>query len=160
MTFPFARISELGRHVGQTVIVRGWVTHLRSSGKVAFVVLRDGSGLLQGVLVKNAVGLATWETFGQLTQETSLAVTGEVRADARAPGGYELGITELAIVGASPLDYPIQPKEHGVDFLMDRRHFWLRSPRQAALLRCGTRWSRRSRTSSTSARSSAATRRS
>jgi asparaginyl-tRNA synthetase len=135
MTFPFARISELGRHVGQTVIVRGWVTHLRSSGKVAFVVLRDGSGLLQGVLVKNAVGLATWETFGQLTQETSLAVTGEVRADARAPGGYELGITELAIVGASPLDYPIQPKEHGVDFLMDRRHFWLRSPRQAALLR-------------------------
>jgi asparaginyl-tRNA synthetase len=135
MTFPFARISELGRHVGQTVIVRGWVTHLRSSGKVAFVVLRDGSGLLQGVLVKNAVGLATWETFGQLTQETSLAVTGEVRADARAPGGYELGIMELAIVGASPLDYPIQPKEHGVDFLMDRRHFWLRSPRQAALLR-------------------------
>ena len=135
MTFPFARISELGRHVGQTVIVRGWVTHLRSSGKVAFVVLRDGSGLLQGVLVKNAVPLETWETFGRLTQETSLAVTGEVRADARAPGGFELGITELAIVGASPLDYPIQPKEHGVDFLMDRRHFWLRSPRQAALLR-------------------------
>jgi asparaginyl-tRNA synthetase len=135
MTFPFARISELGRHVGQTVIVRGWVTHLRSSGKVAFVVLRDGSGLLQAVLVKNAVGLETWETFGRLTHETSLAVTGEVRADARAPGGYELGITELAVVGASPLDYPIQPKEHGVDFLMDRRHLWLRSPRQAALLR-------------------------
>ena len=135
MTFPFARISELGRHVGQTVTVRGWVTHLRSSGKVAFVVLRDGSGLLQCVLVKNAVPLETWEAFGRLTQETSLAVTGEVRADARAPGGYELGIASLAVVGPSALDYPIQPKEHGVDFLLDNRHFWLRSPRQVAILR-------------------------
>ncbi len=135
MTFPFARISELGRHAGQTVTVRGWVTHLRSSGKVAFVVMRDGSGQLQGVVVKNAVAPETWETFGQLTHEASLAVTGEVRADARAPGGYELGITAITLVGASPLDYPIQPKEHGVDFLLDRRHFWLRSPRQVAILR-------------------------
>jgi asparaginyl-tRNA synthetase len=135
MTFPFARISELGRHAGQTVTVRGWVTHLRSSGKVAFVVLRDGSGQLQGVVVKNGVAPETWDAFGQLTHETSVAVTGEVRADARAPGGYELGIQEITIVGASPLDYPIQPKEHGVDFLLDRRHFWLRSPRQVAILR-------------------------
>ncbi|MGZ8456399.1 MAG: asparagine--tRNA ligase [Gemmatirosa sp.] len=135
MTFPSARISELGRHAGQTVTVRGWVTHLRSSGKVAFVVLRDGSGQLQGVVVKNGVAAETWDAFGQLTHETSVAVTGEVRADARAPGGYELGIQEIAIVGASPLDYPIQPKEHGVDFLLDRRHFWLRSPRQVAILR-------------------------
>jgi len=135
MTFPFARISELHRYVGQTVTVRGWVTHLRSSGKVAFVVLRDGSGALQCVLVKNAVPEPTWQRFAELTVETSAAVTGAVKADARAPGGYELGVSELEILGASPLDYPIQPKEHGVDFLLDNRHFWLRSPRQAAIMR-------------------------
>jgi asparaginyl-tRNA synthetase len=135
MTFPSVRISELGRHTGATVAVRGWVTHLRSSGKVAFVVLRDGSGLLQAVVVKNAVPADTWDAFGRLTLETSLEVTGEVRADARAPGGYELGVQSLAVIGPSPLDYPIQPKEHGVDFLLDHRHFWLRTPRQAAILR-------------------------
>jgi asparaginyl-tRNA synthetase len=135
MTFPFARISELHRHAGATVTVRGWVTHLRSSGKVAFVVMRDGSGSLQSVLVKSAVAPETWDRFAHLTQETSLSVTGEVRADARAPGGYELSISELEVIGASPHDYPIQPKEHGVDFLLDNRHFWLRSPKQAAILR-------------------------
>jgi asparaginyl-tRNA synthetase len=135
MTFPFARISELHRHVGETVTVRGWVTHLRSSGKVAFVVLRDGSGALQTVLVKNAVPAEVWERFATLTQETSTAVTGEVRADARAPGGYEMGLVDLQVIGASPLDYPIQPKEHGIDFLLDNRHFWLRSSRQVAIMR-------------------------
>jgi asparaginyl-tRNA synthetase len=135
MTFPSARISELHRHDGRTVTVRGWVTHLRSSGKVAFVVLRDGSGSLQCVLVKNAVAPATWERFASLTIETAVSVTGAVRADARAPGGYELGLSELEIIGPSPEDYPIQPKEHGVDFLLDNRHFWLRSPRQAAIMR-------------------------
>jgi asparaginyl-tRNA synthetase len=135
MTFPFARISELHRYDGQTVTVRGWVTHLRSSGKVAFVVLRDGSGALQSVLVKSAVPAETWERFAQLTTESSVAVTGTVRADARSPGGYELGASELVIIGGSPIDYPIQPKEHGVDFLLDNRHFWLRSPRQAAIMR-------------------------
>ncbi|HWJ23302.1 MAG TPA: OB-fold nucleic acid binding domain-containing protein, partial [Gemmatimonadaceae bacterium] len=95
MTFPFARISELQRFDGQTATVRGWVTHLRSSGKVAFVVVRDGSGILQCVLVKNAVPPETWSRFAELTQETSVAVTGAVRADARAPGGYELGVSEL-----------------------------------------------------------------
>jgi len=135
MTFPFARISELHRHVAETVTVRGWVTHLRSSGKVAFVVLRDGSGALQTVLVKNAVSPEVWERFASLTQETSLAVTGEVRADARAPGGFELSLSDLVVIGASPLDYPIQPKEHGIDFLLDNRHFWLRSSRQAAIMR-------------------------
>jgi asparaginyl-tRNA synthetase len=130
-----ARINELSNHAGAKVTVRGWVTHLRSSGKVAFVVMRDGTGILQTVLVKSAVAAETWERFGQLTQETSIAVTGEVRADARAPGGYELGITELEIIGASPLDYPIQPKEHGIDFLLDNRTFWLRSPRQVAIAR-------------------------
>jgi len=111
------------------------VTHLRSSGKVAFIVLRDGSGLLQAVLVKNAVAPETWERFSQLTQETSVEITGEARPDARAPGGFELGVSELTIYGPSPLDYPIQPKEHGVDFLLDNRHFWLRSPRQRAIAR-------------------------
>ena len=136
MTSPtFARIEELKTHAGQTVTVRGWVTHLRSSGKVAFVVLRDGSGSLQAVLVKNQVPPETWARFGELTQETSIAVTGEVRLDDRAPGGVEMGASELQILGTSPIDYPIQPKEHGIDFLMDHRHFWLRSPRQAAIMR-------------------------
>src|SRR5476651_651146 len=129
------RINELSSHAGTTVTVRGWVTHLRSSGKVAFIVMRDGTGILQTVLVKNAVAPETWEHFAKLTQETSLSVTGEVRADARAPGGYELGIADLSIIGASPLDYPIQPKEHGIDFLLDNRTFWLRSPRQVAIAR-------------------------
>ena len=132
---PAVRIAELGRHVGQVVTLRGWVTHVRSSGKVAFVVVRDGSGVVQGVVVKNAVAPEAWDAFGQLTLETSLVVEGEVRADARAPGGFELAVRGLAVVGASPLDYPIQPKEHGIDFLLDRRHLWLRSPRQAAILR-------------------------
>ncbi|HLA90829.1 MAG TPA: asparagine--tRNA ligase [Gemmatimonadaceae bacterium] len=131
----FAWISELASHAGQSVTVRGWVTHLRSSGKVAFVVARDGTGVLQCVLVKSAVGAEVWDRFAQLTQETCIAVTGEVRADARAPGGYELGLSDLAIIGPSPLDYPIQPKEHGVDHLLDHRHFWLRTPRQVAIAR-------------------------
>ena len=130
-----ARISELASHAGQSVTVRGWVTHLRSSGKVAFVVLRDGTGVLQTVLVKNAVAPEVWERFSHLTQETCVAVTGEVRADARAPGGYEMGLNDLTVIGASPLDYPIQPKEHGIDFLLDNRHFWLRTPRQVAIMR-------------------------
>jgi asparaginyl-tRNA synthetase len=130
-----ARIIELGAHAGASVTVRGWVTHLRSSGKVAFIVLRDGTGILQTVLVKNQVPPEVWERFAELTQETCLAVTGEVKADARAPGGYELGLTNVEIIGSSPLDYPIQPKEHGVDFLLDNRHFWLRTPRQVAIMR-------------------------
>src|SRR3712207_3989672 len=113
-TSASARIAELSRHVGQTVTVRGWVTHLRSSGKIAFIVLRDGSGSTQGVLVKTAVAPETWERFAALTQETSVAVTGEVRANAKSPGGHEIGVQDLDVVGPSPLDYPIQPKEHGI----------------------------------------------
>jgi asparaginyl-tRNA synthetase len=135
VTPPFARIADLHAHVGSLVTVRGWVTHVRSSGKVAFVVMRDGTGQLQGVLVKSQVPADTWERFGTLTLETSIALTGEVRAEPRAPGGHELGVTLLEIVGTSPLDYPIQPKEHGVDFLLDHRTFWLRTPRQVALMR-------------------------
>jgi asparaginyl-tRNA synthetase len=135
VTVPTSRIVDLHTHAGASATVRGWVTHLRSSGKVAFVVMRDGTGTLQAVVVKSAVAPEVWERFAQLTQETSIAITGEVRIDARAPGGVEIGVSELEILGTSPIDYPIQPKEHGVDFLMDHRHLWLRSPRQQAILR-------------------------
>ncbi len=135
MTSAYSRISELASHTGETVRVRGWVTHVRSSGKVAFVVMRDGSGVLQAVLVKNAVSPDAWERFSQLTQETAIEVEGEARPDARAPGGYELAVRQLSILGPSPSDYPIQPKEHGIDFLLDNRHFWLRTPRQRAIAR-------------------------
>jgi asparaginyl-tRNA synthetase len=135
MTPPYVRIAELSLHAGQTVRVRGWVVHLRSSGKVAFIVMRDGSGTLQCVLVKSSLSAESWERFSQLTQETTIEVAGEVRPDARAPGGVELGAASLDVLGASPIDYPIQPKEHGIDFLLDNRHFWLRSDRQRAIAR-------------------------
>ncbi|HVF41351.1 MAG TPA: amino acid--tRNA ligase-related protein, partial [Gemmatimonadaceae bacterium] len=135
MTPPYARISELSSHAGETVSVKGWVTHLRSSGKVAFIVMRDGSGTLQCVVVKSSLPAETWERYAELTQETTIEIAGEVRLDKRAPGGVELAVSELAIKGPSPLDYPIQPKEHGIDFLLDHRHFWLRSSRQRAVMR-------------------------
>jgi asparaginyl-tRNA synthetase len=135
MSISSVRIADLKDHVGQVVTVRGWVAHLRSSGKVAFVVARDGSGLMQSVLVKSQVPAESWDAFGTLTHETSLALTGEVRADARAPGGFEMGVQSIEVIGASASDYPIQPKEHGIDFLLDHRHFWLRSPRQVAIMR-------------------------
>ncbi|HEX6313239.1 MAG TPA: asparagine--tRNA ligase [Gemmatimonadaceae bacterium] len=131
----FSTISNLARHSGSTVSVRGWVSHLRSSGKIAFIVLRDGTGLLQAVLVKSQVTTAVWDLFSQLTQETSISVTGDIRAESRAPGGFEMGVTGLEVLGTSPVDYPIQPKEHGIDFLLDNRHLWLRSGRQVAILR-------------------------
>jgi asparaginyl-tRNA synthetase len=98
-------------------------------------VLRDGTGLLQVVLVKTQVPPEVWERFPQLPLQTCISVTGERRAEARAPGGYEMGGLGLEVLGASPIDYPIQPKEHGIDFLLDHRHLWLRSPRQVAILR-------------------------
>src|SRR6266481_5870530 len=103
------RIEALPRLVGQTVVVRGWVMTTRSSGKIAFVALRDGTGYVQVVLSKKEIPEAAWETLGQLTQETSVAVTGTVRADARAPGGVELQVTELKILGPS-VDFPVSPK--------------------------------------------------
>ncbi len=128
-------IDTLSKHVGAPVTVRGWISHLRSSGKIAFIVLRDGTGLLQAVMVKNQVTPEVWATYEKLTLETCIAVTGEVRADARAPGGHEITVTHAEVLGPSPLDYPIQPKEHGIDFLLDHRHLWLRTPRQVALMR-------------------------
>src|ERR1043166_7567428 len=127
------RIADLSSHVGQTVTVRGWVTHVRSSGKVAFAVIRDGTGIMQAVFVKTQLPPEVWDRFKELTLQTSFGVAGEVRAEPRAPGGYEMGASNLAIIGTSPLDYPIQPKEHGIDFLLDNRHFWLRSNRVRAI---------------------------
>ena len=127
-------IKELGQHVGEQVTVQGWVEATRGHGKVAFTVLRDGTGVLQGVLVKSEVDEVTWELQQSLTQESVISLTGEVKEDDRAPGGYELGVTSLELFSAAE-EYPIQPKEHGVEFLLDHRHLWLRSSLQRAGLR-------------------------
>lgn len=129
----FVRIADLPAHAGETVTIRGWVTHVRSSGKVAFAVIRDGTGTCQTVFVKNQLPPEVWERFATLTTETSVSITGTARSEPRSPGGVEVGVADMVIVGPSPADYPIQPKEHGIDFLLDNRHFWLRSPRQRAI---------------------------
>ena len=128
------QISELRAHAGQTVTVRGWVVTTRSSGKIAFVVVRDGSGVVQGVLSKKEVPEAVWTAFGSLTQETSVALTGTAREEPRSPGGYELTVSGLEVLGQSH-DFPITPKEHGTTFLFEHRHLWLRSRRQVAIAR-------------------------
>ena len=135
MTGQMTYITALPESAGATVTVRGWVQHVRTQGKVAFLVVRDGTGTVQCVFVKSQVPPDVWERFATLTLETAVAVTGEVRLEPRAPGGAELGAADLTVLGTSPIDYPIQPKEHGVDFLMDNRHLWLRAPRQVALMR-------------------------
>src|SRR5256714_15632117 len=125
-------IEELPQLAGQTVAVRGWVATTRSSGKIAFVVVGDGTGLLQAVLSKKDLPAEVWDALGKLTQETSLEVTGVVRADARAPGGVELQASDLRVLGPSP-EFPITPKEHGIAFLFEHRHLWLRSKQQVAI---------------------------
>ena len=127
-------IKDLGRHTGEAVTVRGWVETTRGHGKVAFTVVRDGTGVVQGVLVRAQVDDAVWDVHATLSQESLVSMTGEVKEDARAPGGYELGVTRLELL-APAAEYPIQPKEHGVDFLLDHRHLWLRSSLQRAGLR-------------------------
>ncbi len=127
-------IARLADYVGQLVTVRGWVHHLRSSGKVRFLVVRDGTGLVQGVLVKGQLPDADFQQFDRLTLESSLILEGRVRAEPRSPGGYELTVTRVEPLQISQ-DYPIAPKEHGVGFLLDWRHLWLRSPRQQAILK-------------------------
>ena len=136
-TATISTIREIGKHEGQSVTVRGWLYNLRASGKLLFPQFRDGSGVIQGVVAKNAVSPELFEAIKGLTQESSVIVTGTVRADQRAPGGYELDVTDAQVVQrVNPDDpYPITPKEHGVDFLMEHRHLWMRSPRQAAILR-------------------------
>ncbi len=133
-------IRELARHVGETVEIRGWMTHLRSSGKIHFVILRDGTGEVQSVFKvgEGMVTLSGIERLDALELESSLRVVGRVRADHRAPSGVEIDATALTRLAPSP-NYPIQPKEHGVDFLMEHRHLWVRSPRQAAILRIRAR---------------------
>ncbi len=127
-------IERLRDHTGGTVEVRGWLYNRRSSGKVQFLLVRDGTGVVQAVLAKAEVSDETYEAADRLPQESSIIVTGRVRKDARAPGGVELSVTRLVVVQqAEP--YPITPKEHGIEFLMDHRHLWLRSSRQHAVLR-------------------------
>ncbi len=128
-------VRELGGHEGETVEVAGWVETTRSHGKIGFVVVRDGTGVVQCVVARKEVDEATWARFGTLTQESSIRVTGSVRADERAPGGYELTLSALELVSETIGEYPIQPKEHGVEFLLDHRHLWLRSTQQRAGLR-------------------------
>ena len=131
------RIEEAHAHAGESVEIAGWLYNLRRSGKIAFPILRDGSGLMQCVAVKNALGEELFETIKNLTQESSIIVTGKIRAEPRAPGGYEMDVEKLEVLQrVSEADpYPITPKDHGVDFLMDHRHLWLRSQRQHAILR-------------------------
>ncbi|GAY76045.1 asparagine--tRNA ligase [Sporolactobacillus inulinus] len=128
------RISEVKNHLGDEVTIGAWLANKRSSGKIAFLELRDGTGFIQGVVLKNEISEENWETAKELTQESSLYVTGSVREDKRAPSGFELTVTDLEIIQMAH-DYPITPKEHGVEFLMDHRHLWLRSSRQHAILR-------------------------
>jgi len=127
-------INKLGDHVGEVVTLQGWVETTRGHGKVAFVVARDGTGTVQCVLVRDGVDRATWDLHGVLNQEALVSVKGKVKEDSRAPGGYEIQIHSLELLAAAD-DYPIQPKEHGVDFLLDHRHLWLRSAQQRAVLR-------------------------
>jgi len=129
-----AHIEEIAEHEGRSVTLRGWLHNRRSSGKIHFLTVRDGTGFIQAVMSKAAVGEELFLQAGHLGQETAVVVEGQVRADARAPGGYELDVSGLRVIGQAR-DYPITPKEHGVDFLLDRRHLWIRSERQHAILR-------------------------
>ena len=127
-------VKNLPRLAQETVTVTGWIASVRVHARVAFVVLRDGTGTVQAVVVKSGVAEETWDLVTSLTQESCIAVTGVVREDARAPGGYELTASGVKLIGASD-EYPIQPKEHGVEFLLDHRHLWLRSSMQRAGLK-------------------------
>ena len=127
-------IDRIGEHVGETVTIKGWLANRRSSGKIHFLVVRDGTGFLQVVMGRNDVGDETFTSADHLGQESSIIVTGQVRADQRAKGGHELVASAMEIVSPAH-DFPITPKEHGVDYLMDRRHLWIRAERQTAVLR-------------------------
>jgi len=133
---PTITIEQAGKHDGQEVTLRGWLYNLRESGKLLFPIFRDGTGVIQGVcsLKENPEAFASLKG---LTQESSVIVTGRIRAETRAPGGYEIGLTKLQVLQKVPesTPFPIQLKEHGVDFLLDNRHLWIRTPRQTAILR-------------------------
>jgi asparaginyl-tRNA synthetase len=127
-------INQLSNHAGAEVVLKGWLYNMRSSGKILFPQLRDGTGVVQCVVLKNAISPELWESLKGLGQESALVIKGTVRADSRAPGGYEIDVNEAEIVQEAH-DYPITPKEHGTEFLMDHRHLWLRSRRQHAILK-------------------------
>jgi len=137
MPSPVTSIVDVGNHESQSVTIQGWLYNLRESGKLLFPIFRDGTGIIQGVVAKNAVSPEIFESVRGLTQESSVMVEGKVRADQRAPGGYELDVSDVQVIERVPESdpYPISLKEHGVDFLMEHRHLWVRSPRQAAILR-------------------------
>lgn len=127
-------IENLSEHVGEVAELSGWLYHKRSGGKVRFLLMRDGTGILQGVMVKGVVSDEVFERYDTLTQESSFSMTGKVRKDDRAPGGFELEVSDVNVISIA-LEYPITPKEHGIEFLADRRHLWLRSSRQLAIMR-------------------------
>ena len=127
-------VEDVSHHVGEEIEVRGWIYNQRSGGKIRFLLIRDGTGIIQGVLSRKEVSPEVFALCDSLTQESSIIVTGRVRADARAPGGHELDISGLRAIQIAQ-DYPITPKEHGTAFLMDHRHLWLRSSHQHAILR-------------------------
>jgi asparaginyl-tRNA synthetase len=137
MSHPTARIAEIGKHENQFVTIQGWLYNLRESGKLLFPIFRDGSGIIQGVVAKNAVSPEVFDAVKGLTQESSVVVEGRVRSDKRAPGGYELDVSGIEVLERVPDSdpFPISLKEHGVDFLMEHRHLWVRTPRQASILR-------------------------
>jgi asparaginyl-tRNA synthetase len=134
---PRMAISDAARHVGERVSIAGWLYNLRESGKIVFPLVRDGTGIMQCVAIKTALPAEVFETVRDLTQESSIIVTGKVRAEPRAPGGYEIELDGIRVIQRVPESdpYPITPKEHGIDFLLDRRHLWLRSRRPHAILR-------------------------
>jgi asparaginyl-tRNA synthetase len=136
-TAPHATIAALGQFEGQSVTLHGWLYNSRESGKLLFPIFRDGTGTVQGVAHVKSVPPAVFEALKGLTQESSVIVTGKVRADKRAPGGFELDVEDIQVIQRVPESdpYPITPKEHGVEFLMEHRHLWVRSPRQSAILR-------------------------
>ena len=127
-------IEDIAKHEGQSVTIKGWLANRRSSGKIHFLQVRDGSGFIQAVMSKAQVGDDVFKAADHLSQESAVIVHGNVRSDSRAPGGFEIDVTGFEVVSAS-VDYPITPKEHGVDYLMDRRHLWIRAQRQQAILR-------------------------
>ncbi len=134
MNLDFTYIEDIGKNLGGEVVIKGWLYNKRSSGKIHFLLVRDGTGIIQCVMTKDSVSSGIFNTYDQLTQESSLEVRGEAREDKRAPGGYELELKDVKIIQIAQ-DYPITPKEHGTAFLMDHRHLWLRSSRQHAILK-------------------------
>jgi asparaginyl-tRNA synthetase len=136
-SIPRVTVADAGRHTGETVEIAGWLYNLRRGGKICFPQLRDGTGIIQCVAVKSALPEELFESLKNLTQESSLTIRGKIREEARAPGGYELDVESAEILQRVPEEtpYPITPKDHGIDFLMDHRHLWLRSRRQNAAIR-------------------------